>query len=798
MTNRICYFITALFLCFGTLTYAESITGIVKDAETETPIALATILVPTTNQSILTNDDGQFSLKLQPGTYTLKFSHVAFYSHIEEITINSDVDSLVIYLNPALIEISPINVYERNYDAAQIIIRNAIKRKDAILQQLSNYSFDAYTKLALYDTAKADSISMIMLTETQLTGFWKYPDRYKEIITARKQSANIDAADNLVTVGEILNFNQNRIDMGRYSIVSPTAKDALDYYNYYLLDTIFVDSNRVFLLEVEPKSNTTPLFKGMLQIVDSVFAVTGVEFTLNEGFDNPVVKKMNFYQEFQLFENEFWMPTIIKYNGIVDIPFPGFPTISFDYTAALHQYHFESKDEDSVFNEYALEVDKHADDFDSTAWYANQLVPLTDIELAGYNHIDSVEHNKPLYKKLLLIVPASIYFLTSANDFFHFNKIEGTYLGGRARIKPNSRLTIIPKAGYALEAERWKYDVTSSYLVAEQSKLYLNFNIHDKITNRPTLVSAHEGSATLKSLLSKLDPYDYFIQKGFSAGISFNLTHKTNFSFDINSFKQWSVTNNTNYSWINKDSAYTYNSTKTDSTLDSKTVYRVNPTIQDGYLRSLTAKFVYDSRDKVKMKDKDVLMFSYPYTTFGVGIEYSSPSLFNSEFEYSRLTSQFYTSRRVLGLGIGSLGLYGGFRVSGHIPAQRYFTMDYNANMFDDAMIFHTLVETNFTGANILSAYYTHDFDRLLFRKSGIPLIKDIPLSLSLYGGIFVTNFDKNSINQFPLPNYTGNTPYSEIGFGIGRLPLLMKFYFTWQISDYDTERFTIGMDFGF
>ncbi|KAA3631824.1 MAG: hypothetical protein DWP97_12330, partial [Calditrichaeota bacterium] len=410
----------------------------------------------------------------------------------------------------------------------------------------------------------------------------------------------------------------------------------------------------------------------------------------------------------------------------------------------------------------------------------------------------SVENNKPLYKKLLLIVPVSIYFLSSANDFFHFNKIEGTYLGGRALVKPSSRLTFIPKAGYAFEAERWKYDITTSYLLSDPGKLYLNFNIHDKITNRPTLVSAHEGSATLKSLLSKLDPYDYFVQKGFSTGLSFNPSHKTNLSVNINSFKQWSVTNNTNYSWINKDSAYTFNESKTDSTLDLNTVYRVNPTIQDGYLRTLSANFVYNSQDKVKLKDKEVFMFSYPYTTFGFGIEYSSPSFFNSDFEYTRLTSQFYTSRRVLGLGIGSLGLYGGFRISGNIPSQRYFTMDYNANMFDDAMIFHTLVETNFTGANILSAYYTHEFDRLLFRKSGIPLIKDIPFSLSLYGGLFVTNFDKNRINQYPLPNYTGDTPYSEIGFGIGRLPLLMKFYFTWQISDYDTERFTVGMDFGF
>ena len=40
---------------------------------------------------------------------------------------------------------------------------------------------------------------------------------------------------------------------------------------------------------------------------------------------------------------------------------------------------------------------------------------------------------------------------------------------------------------------------------------------------------------------------------------------------------------------------------------------------------------------------------------------------------------------------------------------------------------------------------------------------------------------------------------YSEIGFGLGRIPPMMfKLFFTWQLSDYDTNRFTFSLGSSF
>lgn len=782
--TKLVFFLFISITFTAVFTSATTISGKIYDEETNQPVSLATIIVVDHAQSILANEDGYFRINLPEGHYNLKFTHVAYYSLTKEFDVDDTEIETDIYLKPATIELPAIKVYDRNYDAAQRIIIEAIKRKDEILSALKSYDFDAYTKLVIRntDTSKTDSTNMMLITETQVKAFWEYPDRYKEIITARKQSANIDAAGNMVSVGKILNFNSNRIDFGEQSIVSPTAKDALDHYNYYLLDTLMIDSLPVFLLEVEPKNNTTPLFQGTIQIADSSYAVVGVDLTFNAGFDNPYISSFDLKQEFQQFQNKYWMPTVIKYDGIVNIPFPGIPTFSFDYTAALHQFHFEPEHQDTVFNEYVLEVDNNADDYDSTQWYANQLIPLSEMEQVGYHYIDSMENNKPLYKKLLPLLPAAVYVAGYAQDFFHFNRVEGAYIGGKYSFdRLDYRLSFDLKTGYAFDADFWQHRYGFHYTFDRQTKLKFGAQYYDEVRTQNTIISKPNGNSTLISLFEKTDPYNYHREKGYSLSASIKPFHHTVFSITYHDNKQYSMTNHSDYSLFSTD-----------------TVYRENLPIPEGKLRSLSAKIQYDSSNLMKLKGKESKFRTYPYTSVTIGAEKADPSFIENDYTFTQLYAALYTERRVMGIGIGKLFVFGGKAITGQLPPQKYFTVDYGAEILGYAMTFKTFDKTNFSGTRVLCAYYNQDFGSMLFKKSGLPYIKDIPFSLSLNAGIFWADQKKNyypsAIDYF---NQTDN-PYSEIGFGIGRLPFLVKLYFTWQLSDYDTNKFNFGFDLSF
>ncbi|MFQ5500230.1 MAG: DUF5686 family protein, partial [Candidatus Zixiibacteriota bacterium] len=299
---------------------AAEVVGTITDTTTSAPIGFATIRVLGTGRSMLANEAGKFRLLLNSGDYHLKFSHVAHYSQTIELRVRDSTVRLDVQLQPSLIELPGTKVYDRAYDPAQRIILEAIARKSDLLSRTKNYEFDAYTRLVVRDRNKDDSSDIMLITETQLTGYWSLPDHYKEIITARKQSSNLDADDNLVSVGEILNFNRNRLEIGRYSIVSPTATDALDHYDFYLLDTIIIDNARVFRLEIVPKSQVDALFAGTIDIADSSFAVFGVDVTLNRGFESSFMSDIRYHQRFARFDNQIEMPTEIRATGQIDLP----------------------------------------------------------------------------------------------------------------------------------------------------------------------------------------------------------------------------------------------------------------------------------------------------------------------------------------------------------------------------------------------------------------------------------------------------------------------------------------------
>ena len=86
---------------------------------------------------------------------------------------------------------------------------------------------------------------------------------------------------------------------------------------------------------------------------------------------------------------------------------------------------------------------------------------------------------------------------------------------------------------------------------------------------------------------------------------------------------------------------------------------------------------------------------------------------------------------------------------------------------------------------------------RYLFKKSHLPLIKDLPFSFSLHGGVFWSDFNSNPVNLNDDFLISAPRAYSEIGFGIGRLPLFLKLNFTWQLSAYNTNKFSLSCDFG-
>ena len=763
-----------VLLILAGVTRAGVIIGKVTDLESGDPIPYATVRVEGTGRSMLANEEGGYRLKLDAGTYRLKFSHVAHYSEGSDVVVGEGETRQDAQLRLAYIPVADMKVYERDYDAAQRIIIEAIARKDEILSGLEKYDARAYSRFVVRNPDKPDSSAIMVITESQLEILWQHPDDYKEIITARKSSSNIESDQVILGVGQIPNFNENRIDFGFDPIISPVAKDALDHYRYYLLDTISYDGHPVFRLEIEPLNDYEPLFVGTVDIADSSYQVVGAAVGFSEAIDLPYFRDLKYDQRHSLFEDKYWMPVEVRFTAIADLPIPLVPTFDIDYVAAMYDYTFDVRHPDGTFD-YTLVVDPGADDIDSVQWELGQIIPLTEMEIRGYERIDSVSNlPRPWYRWGLRGLFMGIGMATQY-DIFHYNRVEGPYLGLGADLDNLiPRTGIEARGGYAFSRELWQYRFRAQHRLWDRHRLDIAAELHNQISRRPTIITREGANPTIMAFMNKSDPFDYFREKGLEVSAHIDPLRHFRFGVSYRDFRQFSEEVNEDYSVFRNDEES-----------------RVNPAIADGTLRSFGAELTWDSRRLMKVKGEEVPMYSSSIVRARLGVEVSSPELVNTDFDFLRYYLRVYHNRRLFGMGEMTVNLYAGASNKG-LPPQRYFTLDFGDEMMTYDLYFKTLDEYNFSGSRALALYAEHQFGLRLWQRSRLPLVKDIPFSLTVYAGAFWTDFDDHE--AFPGDELlrTAERPYREIGFSIGRItPLNLECYFTWQLSDYDTKDFT-------
>lgn len=778
----------AVGLLWGGPLFGQAVTGKITAAESGEALPFATVQLPGTGKSTVANVDGNYRILASPGPVVIKFSHIGYFSFVDTIDVTSAGAVLDVSLRSSTVIVPGSTVYTRQYDPAQLIILEAIKRKQEILNRLGAYDYRAYTKMVVRDLSRPDSVEIMAITESQSQSFWERPHQYKEIIIARRQSANLDAVDNLVAIGEFLNFNKNRLEIGQYSVVSPVAEDALKYYNYYLLDSTWVDGNKVFKLEAEPKNQADALVAGYIFIADSTYDVVDVEVGFNEGVRLPFVTGLKYSQRVAPFADHYWMPVEIKFGATIEIDFPGIPDeIGIDLAASIYDYSFEIDHPDHTFDEFVFEVADSADRIDSLAWSAGQSIPLSLEELRGYARIDSVERApKPLGKRLAMLGLGAAAIVTfGAEDLFRFNRVEGAYVGLATDLTPHRNLEVKVGSGFASAAEISQYQASARYRVPGRPKFTISGEYHRRVEQAP-IVNADRCNPTFSSLFFKIDPANYHYERGGSLSLTLNPTWFATLKTSVHDLKYRSLSQNTDYSLFGGEDPF-----------------RENPPVVAGNLRLLSAGLELDSRKLWRNKGRERKLETVQYSLLKVGAELSDPDLLSSDFEYRRYWASFSRRQRTAGLGMTQIDLFAG-AATRSLPTQRYYYLsDYSEVLAPEESKFLTIGENFFAGNRAAFVYVRHDFGQYLFRKSGLPLIKRLPFTLGVHGGVFWSEFKNHSANSGDNIYLTAARPYQEIGFSLGNLtPFLSVFnfaaFFTWQLSDYDTHKFTTRLGIRF
>ncbi len=660
--------------------------GILIDTLSGRPIPFAIIRVAGTDNTTLTNSRGRFTMTVAPGQRQLEFRKIGYRMVSVAVEARGARVQRDVWMSRIPLTLGDISVIAEADNPAHRIIRNAIARKNDVFSRIHDYRYDAYVKLSVHDMDEpADSVeSVLVITETQTSAYWEQPDKYQETIVARRQSRNLPADDNLVSVGEIVNFNKNRIDMTKYSVVSPTADDALSHYDYQLVDSMMTAGRKIYRLAIEPRTDAEPLFVGMIDIADSTFDVIEIDVGANEAIRFDFFENLRYQQTLAPVGNDYWLPSEIRFTGEIHfgVPLPGVPqNLSFQHVAALTNFRFDQGNAPKTLGEYLIIVDEGADDTDGASWAERRQLPLTDLEQRAYARIDSVEN-----------APASL-----------------------------SDVLLGSTLGLAFLAFK-QYRIGGSYRLSESRRLWFGATARDEIVSRPTVVGSRTNT-TNRALFSKSDPLDYYRQEGVSVFLNGRVAKFTTMRLQYNDYRQYTAGVVSDYSFFN-----------------GQKVLRDNLPIVDGRLRSVAASVSFDSRKLLKRKGRDFRLFTLPFTVITLGAELASPDLIANDFDFLRYSLRVHREQRTLGLGLTSFDAYAGAS-RGDLPPQRYFTIDFGNEVFFEQGGFNTMAEMNFAGNRAAYVFLTHDFDQQLFRQSRIPLIRQLPFTLSIHGGAFWSNF---------------------------------------------------------
>jgi hypothetical protein len=370
-------------------------------------LPFATIYLKGTTKGVNSNDDGNYSLKLEKGKHTIVFQYIGYSKQeievelIENKTLNVNLRSDGIALQEIIVKAGE--------DPAYPIMRKAIKKRRTYANQVNEYSCQSYIKglqrlisipekfkklIKITSGEKIDSTvyGVIYLSESESNYYFKKPDNEKEIMFSSRVSGESKSFSFNHLSQMKFNFYENLISIRGISdrpFVSPLNANAFLYYKYRLLGTINEDGKIFNKIEVKPKRKTDPCFSGIIYIQENSWRITGIDLKLTKDNKLKFVDTLSIKQlHAPISGDSIWMP--INHNFSFYFKFLGIAGDGY-FNATVKNYNLAPNLNDKFFSNEIFVVEDGANKKDSNYWNLNRPAPLTSEENKDYRKKDSTE-----------------------------------------------------------------------------------------------------------------------------------------------------------------------------------------------------------------------------------------------------------------------------------------------------------------------------------------------------------------------------------------------------------------------
>lgn len=769
------YFLILCFILISDASFSQThqISGTVKDAKFGEGLPFATVKVTDTAYGTVTDLKGNYVIYLPDGEYKISFSNIGYYSAEKQIIIKGENQKLDVELERGGIYTEEIEVLGE--DPAYDIIRKSIQYKKKFKADLVQFDYDAFTKYVIRSNlAGKDSLTergkfpIFGILESETKGYFKTPDEEKQIVKSKKETANIARG---FAIPFIVNFYDEKIEIGELKIPGPVSDNAFDNYEYKLKGYTSLDSLKIFKIQIINKSDISPQFRGVVYIIDSIFALKKIDLLTNDAGVLRGLDSIRFVQKFSEFKDikkkNFWLPTDVQIYA--DGTFAGVVKIQAEVYTVVSDYNINEKFPIGIFDEFLVKVMPDAEK-DSLYWADKQAIKNSEEELSTYRKImkDSKEKGKGIYLGLNGTINIGREIYSTFPEYYRFNKIEGHTLQFNLNYgKQLSRLKLFSKISYGFSDKKTKFNLGGKVELLNDRSLAIEGNTFQRLM---TLYKERSwlswAQTAVECWLLKKDEYSYFYQTGFDFNVKKSIIPQLKVGVEYGQIKSENAFTNSDFSLFRKGEKYT-------------DTYPVNESFSS-YLKFST-RIDLNKYRAIDWGDGEISRF--PVTEFPViDFEFSNSGKYlNSNFENKKY-SMTLKGRNSFHPFINLQYKFGAFHYLGQVPVQELGFFDIESFSSGKALSFVTMNYSEFAGDKGYFANIENDFGRFPF--GNISFLKNISFAVFLNVGRLELSDENSLISPYKEIKSTKGF-FTEAGISFGRIFELFKLSFGWRLNNY-------------
>lgn len=777
--------------------YAQNIiTGIVVDSTSGLPIGGASIRIVGTTRGTYTKSNGAYRLPLTAGAGKISVRSIGYKE--TTVAIGSQ-PSIRVALIPSDVQSGMVTVTADI--TPEEVIRRAIDRKEKNVKRITTLVSTLYSKMNIGIVGEgmiSKGISNDMITETFSRVYdQRVPTKKTRVhILQRRQTKNIIPAQNLAVFDQFFDFMTDEMTILETRLVTPLSRQALDEYQFRLVNKKPLADQMVYEITFEPRSRIYPGFEGHLTIVEGTYQVIEAEFSPTDETAFPFLKGLKYAQRFEKLNDTLWVPMYQRVNGLAQVRvITGLLEVSVDVNVETYVTDVEANIAipDSLLQPAVdtvkrlevtttsrgasvsirqggrtLTVEDDADSIRPEFWETHAFAELSDEEREAYRKVDSMvlaDSNKTDTSKratgstisLFTIGPVGVD-VYPALDRSH---ITGMMYGGGISTTWKS---LALSADFALGKGGTRVGsvgFTVGIVQAKSLELSGSIAVYSRLaTIQPSRQIFGRADFLNQSHLLYTDYFDFYRKDGWSIGLSVK-------SGIVRTSIEAASDRHINMPVITGLSRTALTADRGSYKTLTGTVSVGEPSFAEEFMGTTsgmdaTLKFIYGLREEDSRK-------------FGT-----------IDISFNRLMPTFATGYRSMYLDIN---VQTGFAINDYTPNQYLFTLLRRFPVFGRLTDLATVNINSYRGSYYGLLHIEHNFTDLWWRALGIPTFSN-KRGLDLIGVFGAGSTKVRGNTKLIVEGWkVTNAPFMEAGFALARIPtfisdlFFLRFDATWPLG---------------